>query len=409
MQRVYMDAFTLGVVEELEKFAEASTQLQTMVPGETPDQFLQRVRAGKYNFPQFMQNAQQHSWRMPGVPLANTLIHKFLASNKDKPGVIKNKIQAQDDATLLKVINRNPDAFRGVQNTQPQNPEPAPVQPVQPGFGKVALDMGNMPVNENIFPSLGSQAKWKYARTKDGLKLSDGNLVYSFGGFPEHYPSEDVKVSRAADDNILNFENDALSKGTAQIHRSSPDNVYMTLADGSHNPTFMLQHEEGKTWRYTPSKKFVEKLKKLQPLKEVSSVSENKAPEEAEEPAYYADSTLLDPASLFAGARDAAKTASFAPEHGAFDSESAAAMLKGLVHRGQDAFGRYADYVGEHPAASAIGTYAALKGVDALRTLANPERDMERVLNPRVRTRRELWPVAASLLPSLAAMAYKAQ
>jgi hypothetical protein len=128
---------------------------------------------------------------------------------------------------------------------------------------KEAYDVNTMPLNENIIPTLKGQTKWKYVRTKDGLKLTDGNLVYSFGGLPSDYPHDDARVSRLDDDNILNFERDALQKGTAQIHRASPDNIYMTLADGAQNPTFMLQHEEGKNWRYSPSKKFMQKLKAM--------------------------------------------------------------------------------------------------------------------------------------------------
>jgi hypothetical protein len=54
---------------------------------------------------------------------------------------------------------------------------------------KAATDINSMPVNENILPNINSQAKWKYVRTKDGLKLTDGNLVYSFGGFREAFPA----------------------------------------------------------------------------------------------------------------------------------------------------------------------------------------------------------------------------
>jgi hypothetical protein len=154
---------------------------------------------------------------------------------------------------------------------------------------QAATDMASMPVNENILPSIKNQAKWKYVRTSSGLKLTDGNLVYSFAGLPSDLPGEDIKIQRGTDDNLLNFENDAIDKGTAQIHRSSPDNVYMTLANGAMNPTFMLQHESGKNWRYSPSKKFMEKLKRL---------SNN--PEE---------SVSIDPSSLLAAAADHNKQA----------------------------------------------------------------------------------------------------
>lgn len=158
---------------------------------------------------------------------------------------------------------------------------------------KYAFDVSSMPLNENIIPTLKGQTKWKYVRTKDGLRLSDGNLVYSFGGFPDEYPSEDSRISRTTDDNILNFENDALQKGTAQIHRASPDNIYMTLADGLKNPTFMLQHEEGKNWRYSPSKKFLKKLKAIQ-----ETLPQNQP-----------ENIMIDPSALADGAAEQLKTA----------------------------------------------------------------------------------------------------
>lgn len=306
MVEVNLPAFYLGVFEELEKAARCwkgyrpvpgkkpysedscepeeavkkaeAPQLQTSVPGETPDQLLSRVRQNNIKFPKFMQNAQQHKWNVPGVPFANSMIQGFLKDNSQNPEAIKNKINNQSDDTLRKVINKNPDAFKGVQS-----------QPVQ-NVPKIAFDLDSMPSNENILPTLKGQTKWRYVRTKGGLKLTDGNLVYGFGGFPDEYPSEDTRISRLADDNILNFENEALSKGTAQIHRASPDNIYMTLADGARNPTFMLQHEEGKNWRYSPSKKFMQKLKNL------SSVA-----------GPGADTVNIDPAALLDGAKDQVK------------------------------------------------------------------------------------------------------
>ena len=266
-----------------------------------------------------------------------------------------------------------------------------------------ATDMNSMPVNENILPSISSQAKWRYARSKDGLKLTDGNLVYSFG-IPEHYPSEDTKVSRMEDDNILNFEKDHTNKGTAQIHRSSPDNIYMTLADGANNPTFMLQHEEGKNWRYTPSKKFIEKLKKMRPVSASPSSIET-----AQEPAAFNNSMLIDPASLFEGGTERAKQAAFGPEYGAFDSESAAAYLKDLVSKGKNMASNYVDYNATHPVTSTLGRYAVLKGIDAARGAINPDREMERAMDPKIRTRRELLPIAAAVLPTIASLAINAE
>jgi hypothetical protein len=266
-----------------------------------------------------------------------------------------------------------------------------------------ATDINSMPVNENILPSISSQAKWKYARGKDSLKLSDGNLVYSFA-MPEQYPSEDTKVSRMEDDNILNFEKDSIGKGTAQIHRSSPDNIYMTLADGGDNPTFMLQHEEGKNWRYSPSKKFIEKLKKMNPVS-----ASLPSLEKVEEPVAFNNSMLIDPESLFAGGEDHAKQASLGPEYGAFDSESAATYLKDLVSKGKGLVNSYVDYNAAHPVTSTLGRYAVLKGIDAARGAINPDREFERIVDPKVRTRRELFPIAAAALPTIASLAMKAE
>ena len=200
---------------------------------------------------------------------------------------------------------------------------------------KYAFDVSSMPLNENIIPTLKGQTKWKYVRTKDGLKLTDGNLVYSFGGFPDEYPSEDARVSRAGDDNILNFENDALQKGTAQIHRSSPDNIYMTLADGRKNPTFMLQHEEGKNWRYSPSKKFLKKLQAIQ----------------ATLPQNQPENVMIDPTALADGAAEQLKTAfemdlmnPYVPE-GMMDATDLKNMLVNAKNSTRDFF---AGHIKEH-------------------------------------------------------------
>jgi hypothetical protein len=256
-----------------------------------------------------------------------------------------------------------------------------------------ATDMSSMPVNENILPNINSQARWKYVRSKDGLKLSDGNMVYSFGGFPEQFPAEDTRVSRLGDDSTLNFENDLVSKGTAQIHRSSPDNIYMTLADGRQNPTFMLQHERDKEWRYSPSKKFLQKLKAIS-----SAVPEG------------AESTVqLDPQSLIDAATDTAKTAqeAFMPHLG-LDADSIAQIAKDVKNHSSNFLENYAESAAEHPGAMAATNYAALKAIQSLRDLADPSRSTERQLDRSKRSQNELLPLAGATLPVLASMAYKA-
>jgi hypothetical protein len=285
---------------------------------------------------------------------------------------------------------------------------------VKEGLEKKSFDVSSMPVNENILPSLSSQAKWKYVRTKDGLKLSDGNLVYSFGGFPENYPSEDTRISRLTDDNILNFEKDHVSKGTAQIHRSSPDNIYMTLADGSKNPTFMLQHETGQNWRYSPSKKFLEKLKAVQ------TASNSKD----------SDQTLVDPESLMMGGIDSVKQASDATHQlinsiketlpsnivdsavespyipaGFIDATSLAEKIQNTGTAVKDAVKHHMQFAAENPAISMLGTYGVGRGIDAVKDYINPSRKIDRMNETDEQKRsRQFSNISIAALPTLASM-----
>ena len=424
MISVYLPAFYLGVSEELEKAARCwegyrpvpgkkpysedscepektvkksdkkaeASQLQTSVPGEAPTQLLNRVRHDKVKFPQFMRNAQQHKWSVPGVPFANSLIQGFLKDNSQNPEVIKNKINKHSDDTLLKVINKNPEAFKGVQN-QTQLGQDA---------SKIAFDLDNMPSNENILPNISKQSKWKYVRTKDGLRLSDGNLVYNFGGFPDEFLGEDHKVNRLKDDNILDFEKDSIGKGTAQIHRSSPDNIYMTLADGAKNPTFMLQHEEGQNWRYSPSKKFLEKLKAMQSKVSPES-SRTETPAASHE---YENATLLDPESLFKGAEDFCKKA-FDAMHPTLDLDSndLADIIKTVGYGGAALGQGLINTASQHPIATGATLYGVTRGVSALRDMLSPERKLEREADPRAKLQHELSNIAIAGVPTIAAAA----
>lgn len=257
--------------------------------------------------------------------------------------------------------------------------------------------MSAMPVNENILPTITNQAKWKYVRTKDGLKLTDGNLVYSFGGLPEQYPAEDAPVTRTDQDNSLNFEHDAVSKGTAQIHRAGPDNIYMTLTDGSMNPTFMLQHEKDKQWRYTPAKKFLQKLKTLQ---------ESALPQQREE----ASTVALDPAALMAGASDTIKSADESYFHdGSMDATSLARLVKDLRYGAGDYLQNKAHSIAAHPTTSLLQSYAISKSLHALKDMRDPESAELRKMDPAARARHELLPIGEAALPVLASMAYEAK
>jgi hypothetical protein len=261
-----------------------------------------------------------------------------------------------------------------------------------------------MPVNENILPNITNQAKWKYVRTKDGLKLSDGNLVYGFGGFPEEYPAEDARVNRLADDNILNFENDAISKGTAQIHRSSPDNIYITLANGAHNPTFMLQHEEGKNWRYSPSKKFIEKLKAVK-----NTINPVTQETKKEQPATEtSDSTLIDPSSLFKGASDFLKEAYNINEGFLGGSDQAAKVFTDAINNTKDFGNMVIDQSVAYPILSMLGGYGLSKGISKLRDFMNPRREMLREMTGSGGLSHELGHVAMGVLPTMLAGAIRA-
>jgi len=116
-------------------------------------------------------------------------------------------------------------------------------------------------LNENILPTFAGQRKWQYVKTPEGLRLSDGERVYGFG--LQDLGGEVGRVPKLDDIPLRDFEQGTGGSGTAQIHRSSPDSIYMTLADGRENPTFRLEHEEGKNWKYIPSKKMLARLNQL--------------------------------------------------------------------------------------------------------------------------------------------------
>ena len=245
-------------------------------------------------------------------------------------------------------------------------------------------------MNENILPNISKQSKWKYVRTKDGLKLTDGNLVYSFGGFPESFSADDSRVSRLNDDNILDLEKDMKSKGTAQIHRSSPDNIDMTLADGSQNPTFMLQHEEGKNWRYSPSKKFLAKLKAI------SDITKKENPD-------LPEVVNVNPESMMDAASDAGvKLANLSMNMTAEDLANAGT---GLVE-GVKNFGKgFVETHAKKPVTGFLESYLLTKGIGSVRDYLNPRRKIERLINPSVRTSREVWPLAEAALATLGSRA----
>lgn len=253
-----------------------------------------------------------------------------------------------------------------------------PIKNPAPALHKKSVDLSSMPLNESILPTSSSQLKWKYSQTPTSLRLSDGNLVYSFG-LPKDFPDEDTPVERLSDESLTDFEKDILSKGSAQIHRSSPDNIYLTLNDGRQNPTFMLQHERDKQWRYSPSKKFVEKLKKIK-----ESL-----------PTEIPENIQVDPQALLSATNLTDKTANYAQ---AIQSANQSG-LHTFGHNQQQiaadlnnaaantiSFGNNAiDFMAAHPLESAFGGFLAAKGLSALynKLYKNPyEEEREPISNP---------------------------
>jgi hypothetical protein len=252
---------------------------------------------------------------------------------------------------------------------------------------KRSVDLSSMPANENIFPSSSSQLKWKYSRTPDRLRLSDGNLMYSFG-FPSEFSAEDSPVERLPDEDLTDFEKDIIGKGTAQIHRSSPNNIYLTLADGANNPTFMLQHEKDKQWRYTPSKKFIEKINKIK---------ENL-------PASQSENVDVNVPALMEAAKDFEKISYYHLMQGSngvpfgHSQERLADKIQdtaqGAVNFGNSSL----NFLANHPLESAFGGFLAAKGLKYIYDKYNNPEEETKPLNNTAAAAVGMAPVIASKL-----------
>jgi hypothetical protein len=46
-----------------------------------------------------------------------------------------------------------------------------------------------------------------------------------------------------------------MKSGLAQVHRSDPGAIYLTMHDGSENPTFTVRHSGGAKWHLVPKKR----------------------------------------------------------------------------------------------------------------------------------------------------------
>lgn len=125
------------------------------------------------------------------------------------------------------------------------------------GLESVLHKMGNehlftSPNNASLFPTLTSQAKWKFAKGDDFLRLHDGQKVYAF-----HLPTgtsneETFEAHRLDDVEPSSFADGAKQQGLAQIHRADPGSIYFTLQEGQTNPTYTFRHMGEANWRGTP-------------------------------------------------------------------------------------------------------------------------------------------------------------
>jgi hypothetical protein len=179
----------------------------------------------------------------------------------------------------------------------------------------------------------------------------------------------------------------------------------MTLADGSNNPTFMLQHEEGQNWRYSPSKKFLAKLKAV---KDAITPSAPAPVEQKEEvPVASAENALLiDPASLVKGAEDFCKLAMNTQHLSAGkDSQYFGDLLKTLGY-GTVALGQgFANTARNHPLLTGASLFGLASGVSKLRDRLQPERVIEKELDPRLKTQEVLGNISLAAIPTIGAAA----
>ncbi len=139
-----------------------------------------------------------------------------------------------------------------------------PIKEIAEGFvetvelfkqGENIFDMGN----SALFPTLQHQAQWKFAKTPNGIQLSDGTHVYHFNA-PGGFGDEDFPLTRGEDIPITDFGKNSLQRGTAQVHRSDPGSIYFTLQEGYKNPTYTFKHVGEKNWKAIPKKKPLRKL-----------------------------------------------------------------------------------------------------------------------------------------------------
>lgn len=117
--------------------------------------------------------------------------------------------------------------------------------------GEGIFDMGN----HEMFPTIDSQQKWRYAKNDQNIRLSNGQNVYSFHAPEGAKQDQEFPLQRVDGTSIHDFEQGATSKGLAQVHRADPGHIYFTIQEGKDNPTYTFRHVGEDKWKGIPKAK----------------------------------------------------------------------------------------------------------------------------------------------------------
>jgi hypothetical protein len=161
----------------------------------------------------------------------------------------------------------------------------------------------------------------------------------------------------------------------------------------------MLQHEDGKNWRYSPSKKFVEKLQKVK-----QKIGPMAAASDQHNIVSNTDSVLLDPKSLFDGGKEELAKKAFMDIGADLDSDALASALKNIGHGAVNLTSTLAS----HPASTILGGIGLASAGNALRNKIHPDLKLRSMIDPREKTRQAMYPMIAGALPVIANGAFQA-
>jgi len=140
-------------------------------------------------------------------------------------------------------------------------------------FGKAILlyklaEVLDFPPSHEVtshFPFSNNQQNWKYKHKDGKLSLKNGETIYSFS-FPDKLvpdkeeDNHSFEIKRLNDNNYSNI---ATHERTAQVHRSHPGQLYITLHEGKRNPTYTLKHQNENVWKAILKKKINKQIKDL--------------------------------------------------------------------------------------------------------------------------------------------------